>query len=144
MISQQQNNFNWPEEETPPLDQAQAAPAASSWRGWSLWLRILGLVVVLLGQFAMPLVFQDFSLGASLMILVGVVSAGLIRSWWSLLIVPVVFWIGITLPEVFMSGFGGFFGNLLSEARALVIVLLEVGVTIGTPIGKKIEQRLRL
>jgi hypothetical protein len=146
MISQQHNTFHWPEEETPPSpNQEQTAPTPSSWQGWSLWLRVLGVIVALMGLFAEDLLYsQDFSsLGAVLVLLVGGVSAGLIRSWWSLLIVPAVFWVEITLVEVIIYGIGSFFGNLLSPATAVVLVLLELGVLIGTPIGKKIEQRLR-
>ncbi len=143
MISQKQNNFNWPEEETPPTpNQEQIAPAASSWQGWSLWLRILGVVVALVGNVVLFLLgTQDFqSLSILLLVLVGGVSAGLIRSWWSLLIVPVAFVVGDSLIG---SGFAGFFSNLLSELTLIFTAFVEIGVAIGTPIGKWIEQRLR-
>lgn len=52
MISQKQKNIHWTEEETrPPLGQKQTSTPASSWQGWSLWLRILGVVVPLVGGF---------------------------------------------------------------------------------------------
>jgi hypothetical protein len=55
VLSQRQNNIHWPEEEKPPsLDQKQTVTSASSWRGWSLWLRILGGVVALGAGFAFP------------------------------------------------------------------------------------------
>ena len=83
MISQKPNNFHWPEEETPPSPtQEQTAPAASSWQGWSLWLRILGVVVAVGAGFG-----QFFSnrlpLGVYFLVpvLVGVLSTGLFRSW---------------------------------------------------------------
>jgi hypothetical protein len=141
MLSQKQNNFHLPEEETPPLEQEQTAPTASSWQGWSLWLRILGVVVALVGNVVLALLgTQDFqSLSILLLVLVGVVSAGLIRSWWSLLIVPVAFVVGDSL----IDGFAGFFSNLLSYFTWFFIAFVEIGVAIGTPIGKWIEQRLR-
>jgi hypothetical protein len=54
MLSQKQNNMHWPEEETQPsLDQKLTATSDSSWRGWSLWLRVLGVVEALVGPFAL-------------------------------------------------------------------------------------------
>ena len=149
MLSQKHNTFNWPEEETPSTPHPeQTVPASSSWQGWSLWLRILGVVVALVGHLALAVMAtQDYqSLGALLVILVGVVSAGLIRSWWSLLIVPVLFGVGFSLSSLFTHGFygfGEFFSNLLSVMVLVLIVLVEIGVLIGTPLGKWIEQRLR-
>ena len=143
MISQQQKNFHWPEEETAPSpDQEQTGPGASLWQGWSLWLRILGVVVALVGNVVLALLgTQDFqSLSIVLLIVVGGVSAGLIRSWWSLLIVPVAFIVGDSLIG---SGFAGFFSNVLSYFTWFFTAFVEIGVLIGTPIGKKIEQRLR-
>ncbi len=113
MLSQKHNTFNWPEEETPPTPhQEQTAPAASSWQGWSLWLRILGVVVALVGNVVLALLgTQDFqALSILLLVVVGGVSAGLIRSWWSLLIVPVAFVVGYSL----INGFAAFFLSLLS------------------------------
>ena len=142
MISQKHNNFHWTEEETSPTpNQEQTAPAASSWQGWSLWLRILGVVVALVGNVVLVLLgTQDFqSLSILLLVLVGSVSAGLIRSWWSLLIVPVAFVVGTSLMG---SGFAGFFSNVLSYFTWFFTAFVEIGVAIGTPIGKRIEQRL--
>ena len=138
--------MHWPEEETSTTpDQKHISTPASSWRGWSLWLRILGVAVALVGNVALALLgTQDFqSLSIVLLILVGAVSASLIRSWWSLLIVPVVFSLGFVLSASFPYGFSEFFSNLLSYFTLFFAALVEIGVLIGTPIGKKIEQQLR-
>ena len=113
--------------------------------GLECLLRILGVAVALVGNVALALLgTQDFqSLSIVLLILVGAVSASLIRSWWSLLIVPVVFSLGFVLSASFPYGFSEFFSNLLSYFTLFFAALVEIGVLIGTPIGKKIEQQLR-
>jgi hypothetical protein len=148
MLSQQHNNIHWPEEETPPsLDQKQTVPSTSTWRGWSLWLRILGVVIALVSGFA--LLFLQTPDEASwnvfllLVVLVGVVSAALLRSWWAMLIIPIAFDLGHALSESFQYGFDTFLPSLVFGVVLLFIVLVEIGVLIGTPIGKKIEQRLQ-
>lgn len=150
MISQKQNNFHWPEEETPSLDQEQTAPATSSWQGWSLWLRILGVVLALVGRFIFPFLAIPDETGWSFplsVVLVGFVSAGLLRSWWSLLIVPVAFNMGFFLSNIFQGGFdlqqlaAGNFEGL--DFLVFFAVFVDIGVAIGTPIGKMIEKRLR-
>ncbi len=151
MISHEQNNICWPEEETePPLDQKQLSTPAFSWRGWSPWLRVLGVVVPLVVGFALAFPI-DIPLGVYLLVpvLVGVVSAGLLRSWWAMLIVPVAFSVGFFLSNILqMGGFdlqdwaaSGFEG--VDILVILGVVPVEIGVAIGTPIGKKIEQRLQ-
>ncbi len=148
MLSQQQNNIHWLEDETAPsLDQKQSVTSASSWRGWSLWLRILGVVIAFVAGFA--LMFLQTPDEASwnvlllLMILVGGVSAVLLRSWWSLLMVPVALNLGHALSESFQYGFDTFVPSLVFGVVVLLIVLVEIGVLIGTPIGMLIEQRRR-
>jgi hypothetical protein len=153
MISQKQNNMHWPEEETPPpLEQKHTATATSSWRGWSLWLRVLGVVVPLVAGFALAFPI-NIPLNVYLLmlvpLLVGVVSAGLLRSWWAMLFVPVAFSVGFFLSNIFqMGGFdlqnwaaSGFEG--VDILVILGVVPIAIGVAIGTPIAKKIEQRLQ-
>ena len=151
MISHEQNNIRQPEEETaPPLDQKQTSTPASSWRSWSLWLRVLGVVVPLVAGFALAFP-TDIPLGLYLLlpILVGVVSAGLFRSWWAMLIVPVAFSVAFFLSNIVqMGGFdlqnwaaSGFEG--VDILVFLGVVPIAIGIAIGTLIGKKIEQRLQ-
>jgi hypothetical protein len=140
--------MHWPEEETPPpLDQKHTATVASSWRGWSLWLRVLGVVVALVGPFALALLQTpdeaSWYLFLLLVVLVGFVSAAILRSWWAILIIPVAFGLGFSLSESFTYGFDQFVPNLLSYITLFFMLLVEIGVLIGTPIGKKIEQRLQ-
>jgi hypothetical protein len=153
MISHEQNNRIWHEEETAsPLDQKQTPTPASSWRGWSLWLRVLGVVLPLVGGFSRA--FQiDIPLEVYLLVpvLIGVVSAGLYRSWWAMLIVPVAYTVGFYLAGVYRSGTFDYVLNSspdgLLEGTALLVGLgvvpIAIGAAIGIPIGKKIEQRLQ-
>jgi hypothetical protein len=152
MISQKQNNIHWTEEETvPPLDQKPASTPASSWRGWSLWLRVLGVIVPLVASFACS--FIDLSLlTMGIPFLLGVVSAGLLRSWWSILIVPVAFSMGLFLSSIFL-GDGIFLSSMANPVFAgkpayaflavFGVVPVAIGAAIGTPISMKIEQLLQ-
>jgi hypothetical protein len=152
MIPQVHNDIIWHEEETaPPLDQKQESTSASSWRGWSLWLRVLGVVVAFVGGIASFLPIPiDVPIYVVLMappILFGMVSAGLLRSRWAILIVPVAFSLGFFVLTVATGGFdlqkmieSGFEGL---DFLILGVVAVLIGVAIGTPIGKRIEQRLR-
>ncbi len=143
MISQQQNNIRESEEETsPPHEQKQPPAPTSSWRGWSLWLRVLGVIVALVGGLATVFIMNtliNVPLEEVLLppILVGFVSASLLRSWWALLIIPVAFSVGTFL---------GFALGFVEDADFIVILGIlpvELGVGIGTPIGKWIEKRVR-
>jgi hypothetical protein len=82
--------------------------------------------------------------------LVGIVSGGLLRSWWALLIMPVVFGVELFLgTPLVLDRLGQMPFNtaefyIVDFAAALVgVVLFAPGVAIGTPIGKLIEKRLR-
>jgi hypothetical protein len=150
MLSQKHNTFHWPEEET-PLHQEQAATATSSWQGWSLWLRILGIVITLVALLArvlpIPIPVDVSPLGLFLPVLLG---ASLIRSWWTVLIVPVAFSVALFLGTALASGgfdhmhigTSEFFEGVLFVG-VLVVVPVTLDVLIGTPIGKWIEKRLR-
>jgi hypothetical protein len=146
MISQKQNNIGRPEEEAaPPLDHKQTSTPVSSWRSWSLWLRVLGVVVALVGGFV-QFFPSPLPLGVYFLVplLVGVVSAGLLHSWWAMLVVPVAFSIGAVLSFLFQG-----MGIDLSSPEGVDIfvvfgvVPIVIGTLIGTPIVKKIEQRLQ-
>jgi hypothetical protein len=101
MLSQQQNDIYISEEGTPPsLDQKQPSAPTFSWRSWSFWLRVIGVILacagfyegIELGEFSVPWLGDWWAFGGLLsLILIGAVSAALIRSWWSLLIVPLAF-----------------------------------------------------
>jgi hypothetical protein len=154
MIPQKQNDILWPEEEPAfPLDQKPPSTPAASWRGWSLWLWVLGVVLPLVGGFSrafpipgdLPLLAIFF-----LPVVIGVVSAGLFRSWWAMLIVPVAYTVGFYLAGVYRSGTFDYVLNSspdgILEGPALLVGLgvvpIAIGAAIGIPIGKKIEQRL--
>ena len=93
MMSHKQTSRHWPEAETPPpLDQKYTPSPASSWRGWSLWLRALGVVVPALGGFTiLCLTISDVNFqgwGLFVAFLLGTVGALLFRSWGAILVVP--------------------------------------------------------
>lgn len=115
------------------------------WRTWSFWLRVLAVVVALGAGFAQffpnPLPLGVFFL---VPVLVGMVSAGLLRSWWAVLVVPVAFSIGAMLSLLLQGQ-----GIDLSSPEGVDIVMvfgivpIVIGAAIGTPIGKWIERQLQ-
>ncbi len=156
MISQKQKNIHRNEEGTlPSSSQEQTAPAVSSWRGWSLWLRVLGVVVALMGPFTWALlflqVFQSLNvLAALILLLMEVVSAGLIRSWWSLLIVPVLFCLDRILYAFLTGGLTSVLDLLpwITNAKGLAsffiwVVPIVFSAAIGTSIGMLLEEQPR-
>jgi hypothetical protein len=82
--------------------------------------------------------------------LAGIVSGGLLRTWRAMLIVPIVFSVALFLGTVLASGgfdqkdigTGDFYFVVFIFAF-VGVVPLALGVAIGTPIGKMIEQRLQ-
>lgn len=148
MISQKQNNIRWAEEEIAPhIDQKPPYTPTFSWRGWSPWFIVLAVVVPLAAGFTRDFLEtpnqESWMAYLLLTIVVGVVSAGLLRSWWAMLIVPGVYSVGVSLGVSFKYGFDVVVPSLLSYLMLFFIVLVEIGVLIGIPIGKKIGQRLQ-
>lgn len=140
-----------PQEHTETIRPEEQAPfhveGTPSWRTWGLWLRVLGVVVALAAgfAFAIPMDIQiPLEVFLLVPVLVGVVSAGLLRSWWALLVVPVAFSIGAMLSLIFQGQ-----GIDLSSPEGVDIVMIlgvlptAIGTAIGTPIGKWIERRLQ-
>jgi len=70
-------------------------------------------------------------------------SAGLLRSRWSILIVPVLFSVWFALNSSFTYGFDKFVPGLINYCNLLFMALVEIGVFIDTLIDKKIEQLLQ-
>jgi hypothetical protein len=154
MLSQQQNDIDVSEKGTPPsLDQKQLSAPTYSWRSWSFWLRVLGVILAFagfyggieLGEISIPWLGDWWTFGGLMsLILVGAVSAALIRSWWSLLIVPVAFGVGGFLLQLMTHTYGNpeFSLGLLSTLL-FMLFFVEIGVAVGTTIGNGIEQRLQ-
>ena len=151
MLTQQQNTLHSPEEETaPPLDQMQPSAPTSSWRGWSLWLRVVGVVVSLVCGLAIGAILSN---GWALLIffLVGMVSAYLLRSWWAMLIVPAVFSVGAILgAAIAVGGFDKLFTEISVNADAFFVfgvlcgvVPVVLGAIIGGVIGVVWKKRWR-
>ena len=144
MIPQQQNDIHLNEEETlPPHDQRQPSEPIFSWRSWSFWFRIIGVALAFAGVYVVGPLVTSVSSGMFIVPFILVVSAGLIRSWWSLLLVAVAFSIWF-----FSSPFGSFVDSgetnvLIVGAWLFTLTFLELSVVIVTFIGKWIEERLR-
>jgi hypothetical protein len=86
-----------------------------------------------------------------LLVLLGVVSATLFRSWWAVLVVPAALSIGALLyfstDPIILYNLQGHNGGenqvMLIIALVFLDILTAIGAVIGTPIGRLIEKRLR-
>ena len=132
-------------------EQTQAATPTSAWRGSSLWLRLLGVAVAVGGGMVLSLpTAVPLAVVLVLSLVVGVVSAALVRSWWALLIVPVAFRVGFLLVGLPLAGAFDVLARSSSEGTLQVVTILygfqlvpvALGIAIGTPIGKQLAQRL--
>ncbi len=154
MFSQQQKSTHVPKEETSHSPhQEQTAPTVSSRRSWSPWLRVLGVVVALIGPFAWALLFlqvlQFLDVPAAMILLLEEgVSAWLIRSWWSLLIIPVLFCLSVILDAFLTGGLMNVLNLLpwITNFQGLAgffiwVVPIVFSAAAGTFIGKTIEER---
>jgi hypothetical protein len=133
-------------------EQTPSATLNSAWRGWDLWLRLLGVAVAVGGGMVLSLpTAVPLAVTLVLPLVVGVVSAALVRSWWALLIVPLAFRLGFLLVGIPLAGGFDVLARNSSEGTAELITILfglqlvpvALGIAIGTPIGKKLEQRLQ-
>ena len=149
MLPQKSNNMHWAEEETsPPLAQKKKSTPASSWRGWSRWLRVLGVVVPLVVSFVCPFIDLSLLLVVWIPFLLGVVSAALLRSWWAVLVVPTALSIGAILSIILREGgLPNIAAPGFVEGVTLFVffgvVPMAIGAAIGAPIGKQIERLLQ-
>lgn len=151
MIPQEHTEAIWPEVQAP--FHVEETP---SWRARSRLFRILGVVVALVGGIVSFLPFPNLPIDVPIYVLLmtppilfGIVSSGLLRSWWAMLIVPVAFGLGFVVLTVATGGFdlqkmieSGFQGLDL-DIPIFGVVSVAIGAAIGTPIGKRIEQRLQ-
>lgn len=154
MATQEPKSSQTTQAETPQLLEDKP-PAASipSWRGWDLWVRVGGVAIAVVGGVVCSLpTALPLGLYVMLPLVVGVVSAALLRSWWAILIVPVAFRVGFLLVGIPLAG--GFDAVALSSSEAhvevlatlygLQLVAVAIGIAIGTLTGKELGQRLHL
>ena len=150
MTTKVQNSLQKTPTETSPEERPRAA-SILPWRGWDLWLRILGVALAVLGGIVCSLpTHVPMALYLLLPLVVGVVSAALLRSWWAILIVPVAFRVGFLLVGIPLAG--AFDSLALGSSEATVEVFLTlyglqlvpvaIGMAIGIPTGKEIGRRL--
>ncbi len=133
-------------------EQTQSVAPTSAWRGWDRWLRLLGVAIAVGGGVVLSLpTAVPLAVALVLPLLVGVASAALLRSWWALLIVPVAFRVGFLLVGIPLAGGFDVLARSSSEGTleslgilyGLQLVPVALGIAMGTPIGKKLEQRLQ-
>jgi len=133
-------------------EQTPSATPTSAWRGWDRWLRLLGVAVSVGGGMVLSLpTAVPLAVALVLPLIVGVVSAALLRSWWALLIVPVAFRVGFLLVGISLAGAFDVLARSSSEGTleiftilyGLQLVPVALGIALGTPIGKQLEQRLQ-
>jgi hypothetical protein len=125
----------------PRVDQPPIAPPAMLRPGWDWLLRTLGMVVAL----GIGIAFSSVMLGLggpwwNLLAWLGFVAlaalaAGLLRTWWAILIVPVAVFAGIGIAS----------GGDLGSASLLLVGTATgaLGAVIGTPIGWWIARQRR-
>ena len=132
-------------------EQAPSVTSTSAWRGWDRWLRLFGVAVSVGGGVALSLpTAVPLAVVLTLPLLVGVVSAALVRSWWALLIVPVAFRVGFVLIGLPLAGGFDVLARSSPEGAIEVFTILyglqlvpvAIGIALGTPIGKQLDQRL--
>ena len=167
MISQENNNvhFYWTEEETSlsPAEEQQEPIVVEEKRPWlKLLIRVAGIALPLVCIFAGMWVYFVFmtpsqqdalmqqAVGSSLvllgMLLLGVVSALLFRSWWAMLVIPIAFLAGVLLVYYLMplviapnpldigdTGFGVLLWAIIGS------IITTIGALFGTVIPKVLE-----
>lgn len=146
-----------PLEPLTPVSQPAIVSSAIREYGWSWPLRILGMALALVGGAAVgyvlrvPMLNSDirlwlFALG---LVIWAALVAGLVQSFWAVLLVPGLSIIGLFVGNsmhLYGSDVLAWFTSGLAEidsAVVLIIVLWLFGAFIGAPFGMWIEQRLR-
>ena len=133
-------------------EQTPSVTLTSAWRGWDRWLRLLGVAVAVGGGVVLSLpTAVPLAVILVLPLVVGLLSAALLRSWWALLIVPVAFRVGFLLAGIPLAGAFDVLARSSSDGIVEVFTILyglqlvpvALGIALGTPIGKKLEQRLQ-
>lgn len=125
-----------------PASNRQALAASAP--GWPPWLKLLGIAVPFVVSLVCSYVDLSILMVSWMALLLGVVSAALLRSWWALLVLPVAFTVG-TLPGILSSsGFPDVTGSGFIAGATLFVLLalvhLTFGAAIGVPLGRELER----
>ena len=135
---------------TAPVGRPPIAPPAAIGQGWNWFLRILGIVLAIGGGITLWYAMLATDVAGHegippadwlvVLALIGfaawaAVAAGLMRTWWALLIVPVAFLAGMAVTR----GSVIFGPPLLLSSTVPAII----GAVIGTPLGRWVERRIR-
>jgi hypothetical protein len=149
MISQQHNNFRWPEEETSPTpaEKKQVWTVIEKKLPWlKPLMRVVAVVLSIVGGFALNWLSNFVNGGFILMFvilfvvpLLGVFCAFLFQSMWAIVIVPVAFTLGALLVNFLAPvGESGFDGGLVIIPLTLMNV---IGALIGSGIYISLKAR---
>jgi hypothetical protein len=144
-------NYQEQSEQIPPVEKKQWLMPEEEWHRTNILLLILGIEIPLLGGFW---VWNNYP-WYYVMFLSVAIGALLLRSWWAILIVPVVFAIGVTLGILLLpflqggwpalqaslgSGMVEGLEFLLFLGTPAVIVLATLGAAIGVGLGKWLKR----
>ncbi len=133
-----------------PAGQQPVASSAGTGQGWNWFLRISGIVLAFgagsafwyallaadtAGQQGVPPEGWLVALVLMALVLWAALAAGLLRTWWAMLIVPVAFYAGMAV----VAG-----GLTVSPPLLLITIAIgAIGTVIGIYSGQAVEQRLR-
>lgn len=147
-----------PEDPTlPPVGSTWNFPVSISGGFWTWFLRILGVALAFAGGIALGYAATAPETGSTVgnwwvliaLVVCGALLALLLRSWWAIVILPVVFSVGIFVGTVIEGGGFDFQTWLPTAAEAAFFVVvfcdlpLMLGIALGTPFGGAIERRVR-
>lgn len=142
---------------TTSIDQPPVTRLTSG-RGWNWFLQALGVTAAFGGgvAFWVPLLKLNLPLWDIEPVLVGFVAALLLRSWWSLLVAPVAFSLGlfavatavvaskpqdVTVQDLFESSISSGAIVYVVAIVGLLVLYVVAGVSFGMGANKLLEQR---
>ncbi len=113
----------------------------------ALGARAFGVLVAAAGGFAAYWLISASPLltlvGLFTCVLAGFIAALLWRTWWALLLLPAVLWLGAVASEVFFRILThlAFSGEFTLDLIVIDALPAMVGAAAGTELGMRIEQR---
>lgn len=153
-----ERNTTTPDDPTlPPVSSQPFSWSDASEHGGNWLLRLLGAGIVVAGGSALGYALPTMVIGSDMLLWLFVLAlvawaalaAGLLQSWWALLIVPVISTVGLFVGSSYQAhGFDlrSWFTSSVGDVDVvvtLIVVPWVVGALVGAPLGKWVEQRLR-
>ena len=155
---QRERGTSAPDDPTlPPVSSQPFSWSAASEHGGNWLLRLLGIGAAVGGGIALGYALPTMVIGPDVLLWLfvlalvawAVLAAGLLQSWWALLIVPILSVVGLFIGSAYQAHGGALRAWFTSGVGdldivvALIVVPWVVGAVIGTPLGKWLEERLR-